>query len=303
VKRILVTGGTGFVGRALVRALRARGDAVTVLSRDPVGARRALGRGVRVAHWEPRRPGPWCDELGTAEAVVHLAGAPIARRWTARYRIELEESRVTSTRLLVEAIGRARRKPAALVSASATGFYGADRPDEVEEGSAPASDFLGGLCQRWEEAARGAEEHGLRTVLLRTGVVLGPSGGALAKMVGPGRAFVGGPIGRGDNWMSWVHLDDAVGMALWAIDDEGVRGAVNVTSPYYVTARDLATTAASVLGRPRLGMPEAAARIVFGDAVDVMVGSLRAEPRRAIEAGYEYHHARIVPALAAALAA
>ncbi len=298
--RVLVTGGTGFVGRALVRALIRRGDQVTVLSRDARHGR-DVPREARVVAWSPGKPGPWEAELSVVDAVVHLAGAPIAKRWTPAYKKTLAASRVDTARALVEAIGKQPHKPSVFVSASGVGYYGASRPGkELDEDSAPGTDFLAKLCVEWEREAKAVEQHGVRSVQLRLGVVLGP-GGALAEMVQLGGAFVGGPVGKGDNALSWIHLDDVVGMVLWALDDAAVSGPINCTSPFVTTQRELAKTAGSVLGRPAVGVPEAVMRVAMGEAVDVLCGSVDAKPKRALELGYAYHHARLVPALEAAL--
>jgi uncharacterized protein len=299
--RVLVTGGTGFVGAALVSALALRGDKVTVLSRSPRKAK--LPRGVRSAEWTPTKAGNWQEELGTVDAVVHLAGNPVAQRWNKAVKESIEKSRVESTRLLVEGIANTAHKPAVMVSASAVGYYGISRSKRVVEDSSPGDGFLPDLCKGWEANARAAEDHGVRTVQLRIGVVLGPDGGALDKMVAPLRMFVNGPIGRGDNVVSWIHRDDVVGMILWALDDDTTTGAYNCTSPYPTTGRELAKSIGSVIGRVAVPAPVAAARMVLGDAVDVVVGSLDVYPERAVDAGYEYHHARLVPALESALMA
>lgn len=300
--RVLVTGGTGFLGRALIRALLDRGDQVTVLTRDVKSAPKSLRDEARVVAWTPGKPGPWEAELSVVDAVVHLAGAPVAKRWTESYKATLVSSRVSSGRALVEAIGKHERRPAVVVSASGVGYYGADRPGRVlDEDSPPGTDFIAKLCIDWEQAIREAEAHGVRTVQLRIGVVLGPGGGALGEMVQLGGAFVGGPVGKGDNALAWISLDDVVGMVLWALDDDRVSGPINCTSPNVTTQRELAKSAGSVLGRPAIGVPEAVMRMVLGEVVDVLCGSVNAQPTRALELGYEYHHARLVPALEAAL--
>jgi len=299
--RVLVTGGTGFVGSALVKALALRGDRVTVLTRNPEKAQRGLPRGVRAAAWNPLKAGPWQDELGVVDAVVHLAGDPVAQRWSDAVKKSIKSSRVESTRLIVEGIAKADKKPSVMVSASATGYYGVSRKGRLVEDSDPGKGFLPEVCVGWEEEAKKAEEHGLRTVQLRIGVVLGPHGGALDKMVAPMRMFVNGPIGKGDNMLSWVHRDDVVGMILWALDDDGKEGVYNCTSPFSTTGKGLAKAIGSVIGRPAIRAPEAAVRMVMGEAVDVLVGSLEVYPERAVDEGYEYHFARLTPALEDAL--
>lgn len=287
----------------MVKALAKRGDRVTVLTRNPDKARSELPRGVRAAAWNPLKPGPWQEELGVVDAVVHLAGDPVAQRWSEAVKKSIKSSRIDSTKLLVEGIANANKKPSVMVSASATGYYGVSRKGRLVEDSEPGKGFLPEVCIGWEEQAKKAEEHGVRTVQLRLGVVLGPDGGALDKMVAPLRLFVNGPIGKGDNMMSWVHRDDVVGMILWALDDDGKEGPYNCTSPFSTTGKELAKTMGSVLGRPAVPAPEAAVRMVMGEAVDVLVGSLDVYPERAVEEGYEYHFARLTPALEDALMA
>ena len=300
--RVLVTGGTGFVGGAVVRALSRRGDRVTVLSRNPKKAQRDLPRGVRAAAWDPRKEGHWQDEVGVVDAVVHLAGDPIAQRWSPDAKKAIRDSRVESTRLVVDAIEKAQKRPAVLVSASATGYYGIERKGRLDEASEPGKGFLPELCMAWEEQAPRASELGTRSVQLRLGVVVGP-GGALDKMIAPMRLFVNGPIGSGENILSWVQRDDVVGMALTALDDDSWEGAYNCVSPYAVTSRELAKTLGSVIGRPAVPAPAGPVKMILGDFVDVLTGNLDVFPQRAVDAGYEYHHARLTPALEAALMA
>lgn len=302
MKRVLVTGGSGFIGGAVVRALIDRGDLVTVLSRDPRKTLGSLPREARVAAWSPDKKGPWFAELASVDAVVHLAGAVVASRWTEKVKKRIEDSRIGSTRMLVEAIASAGRRPSVLVSASGVGYYGADRKGTLDEGSSRGNDFLAKVCANWEGEAKKAEEHGVRTVQLRIGIVLGPGGGPLEAMVMPLRLGVG-RIGKGDNQVSWVHRDDVVGMILWALDDEDLKGAINCTSPYVTTGRDLADTIGSVIGRPTVVMPEVVANIVLGDMAKVVTGNLNVYPKLAVDRGYEYRHARLTPALEDALMA
>jgi len=235
------------------------------------------------------------------EAVIHLAGEPVAQRWTETSKARIDTSRGGATRKLVEAIAAAEKKPSLLISASAVGIYGVDRRrEELTEGSDLGEDFLAGVCKRWEAAARGAEDHGVRCVQLRIGVVLGGGGGALGQMLRP-RLFVGAPIGKGDNRVSWVHRDDVVGMTLAALDSSSWRGAINCTSPYSATQRELADQIASVVDKPAIGLPEAVARLAFGDMVDVLVGDSSVYPKRAVELEYAFCHARLTDALEASL--
>ncbi len=305
--RVLVAGGTGFIGMHLVRALLDRGDVVTVLTRDVAGGKKTLPRECRVVSWEPGKKGPWYEELPFVDAVVNLAGASVAKRWTDDYKKKIRQSRVKATESLVEAIAlageskaRNARRPAVLVNASGCGYYGASTAGEVSEEDEAGEDFLATVCRDWEAAAEQAAEHGVRVVRLRIGVVIGKGGGAAENMA-PGKRIVLGPVGKGDNTMSWVHVDDVVGMILWAVDDAAVSGALNCTSPFPATARELSQSIASVIDKRRIGVPEALVRPMLGDAVEMLLGDQKVYPKRAVDLGYAFHYARLVPALEQAL--
>lgn len=299
MKRVLITGGSGFIGKRLVRELLDRGDLVTVLSRSPEKTRRELPIAVRVAAWTPGKTGPWCEEVDGVDAVVHLAGELVAQRWSDKKRAEIEKSRVDSTRVLVEAMGAAKHKPSVFVCASATGYYGPRGGDEVlDEDAEPGKDFLAGLVQRWEEAAEGATAHGIRALQLRIGVVFGPGGGALEQLARPFKLFVGGPIGDGKQVISWVHRDDVVGMILFGIDNDAAKGPINAVSPYAATNRQVADALGVVLGRPSfMPTPAAVVGLVLGEAASIVTTGQRVFPKKAAELGYEFRHARLVPAL------
>jgi hypothetical protein len=298
VKTVLITGGSGFIGRRLSQELTERGDRVTVLTRDAGTTRGKLPPGVRAAGWTPTKEGPWYDEVDKVDAVVHLAGELVAQRWSEAKKKEIVESRVGSTDRLVEAIARAKHKPKVLVCASAVGYYGArDAKEELDEASERGQGFLAELVERWEAAAKKAEEHGVRVVMLRIGIVLGKGGGALGSMVAPLKMFVNGPIGKGDQIYPWVHLDDVVGLAILGIDDERVSGPVNATSPYPESARTLAKVIGDTINRPTIGVPAGVVKAMLGEAAEVLTGSQRVVPKRAIELGYEFRHARLVPAV------
>lgn len=299
MKRVLITGGSGFIGRALARALTARGDHVTVLTRNVKKTRWHMPSAVRVTAWTPDKIGPWADELSVVDAVVHLAGEPVAQRWTDKVRRAIEQSRVGSTRVLVEAIGQAKQKPSVLVCASAVGYYGARSGDEVlNEGSSPGSDWLAGIVTKWEETAREVEKHGVRGVEMRIGVVLGEGGGALDKMVTPFKMYAGGPLGDGKQVISWVHRDDVVGLILLAIDNEAVKGPINTVSPNPATGNEVADALGIVLGKPSwLRVPKGVIGLMMGEAAQVVTTGQRVYPQKAVELGYEFRYARLVPAL------
>jgi uncharacterized protein (TIGR01777 family) len=303
VLKVLITGGTGFVGRRLVERLLERGDRVTVLTRDAVRARGHFPERVRCAAWTPEKAGPWVEELSVVDAVVHLAGEPVIKRWSPAIKDRIVKSRVDSTRVLVEAIGKANPKPKVLVCASAIGYYGPRKPDEqLDEGSEPGQGFLADVCKGWEEAAQGAEAHGLRVAELRIGIVLGEGGGPLQKMLPPFKLFVGGPVGEGDQVISWIHREDTVGMTLLAIDDERVKGPINVVSPNPATGVEMARTIGAVLNRPSwLKAPAFAIGLAMGEAAEILTTGQRVFPTKAVELGYEFHYARLLPALEAAI--
>jgi hypothetical protein len=303
MKTVLLTGGTGFIGRKLTERLIARGDRVTILTRDPSRAQGRLPRGASAVGWDPEREGPWFDEVARASAIIHLAGEPVAQRWTPEARRKILQSRVVSTRLVVEAMGRAAQKPTAFVSASAIGIYGARPAEEtLDEGSTRGEGFLVDVVERWEAEARRAEEHGVRTTLLRIGIVLGEGGGPLEKMILPFKLFAGGPIGTGDQVVSWVHSDDVVGLALFALDDERARGPINAVAPSPVSSRELASAIGRAMHRPSwFRTPAAMVRLAMGEAAEVVTTGQRVAPKRAVELGYTFAHPDLGPALASIL--
>jgi uncharacterized protein (TIGR01777 family) len=290
---LTITGAGGLIGRPLVEALRARGDDVTILSRDPQ----------RGTTWDPlSEPAP--DEaLRGRDAVIHLAGENVAQRWTASAKRSIRESRVLGTQALIEGLRTADPRPGVLVCASAVGYYG-DRGDEpLDEDAAPGTDWLAGVCVDWEAAAEAATGLGVRVCSLRTGVVLSRSGGALAKLLPPFRAGLGGPVAGGDQYMPWIHLDDVVGLYLAAVDGREYTGPVNATAPTPVRNRDFSKALGRALHRPAVApVPRLAVRLVFGEMAEIVTAGQNALPRRAAEHGYEFHHDDLDDALADLLA-
>ncbi|MDI1437222.1 TIGR01777 family oxidoreductase [Polyangium sorediatum] len=304
VKTVLLTGGTGFIGRRLTETLLQRGDRVTVLTRDPDRARGKLPRGATAVAWDPEHEGPWLDEVGRASAIVHLAGEPVAQRWTDEARRAIVASRVDSTRLVVEGIRRAEKKPEVFVCASAVGYYGPRPPNEaLDETGSRGEGFLADVVERWEAEAAKAEALGVRTVMLRIGVVLGEGGGALEKMLLPFKMFAGGPIAPGSQVIAWVHAEDVVGLALLALNDARARGPINVVSPEPATSKELATAIGRVMHRPSwFTTPELAVKVALGsEAVMILTTGQRVVPARAKELGYVFQYPALVPALASIL--
>jgi uncharacterized protein (TIGR01777 family) len=294
--KLLITGGTGFIGAALCRRLRARGDELVVLSRRP--ELQPAGPGLRYqpldADWP--REGPF-------DAIVNLAGESVAaKRWNPEQKQRLRESRVQTTRRLVDWIVSAQHKPSVLVSASGIGYYGARGDEELTETDAPGTGFLADICREWEAEAQRAERSGVRVVRLRIGMVLGRGGGALAKMVPPFRFFIGGPLGGGRQWVSWIHLDDMTGLIEWALG-RPLAGPVNATSPHPATMRDFCTELGRALHRPSWApVPHAALRLVVGEFADTLVTGQRVVPRAALTQGYAFRFPDLSAALDACLA-
>ncbi|HEX8178387.1 MAG TPA: TIGR01777 family oxidoreductase [Pyrinomonadaceae bacterium] len=296
--KIIVTGASGLVGSALVRALIADGHQVTALVRG--ASQRKPQANVTEVEWEPTKGQLDAARLVGHDAAVHLAGEPIAAgRWTDAKKQRIRESRTLSTRLLAETLARLQTQPRVLVCASAIGYYG-DRGTEVlTEASAPGQDFLSDVCREWEAAAEPARAAGIRTVHLRFGIVLSKEGGALAQMLTPFQLGIGGQIGSGRHYMSWLALDDAVGMIEYALADENLAGAINAVAPQPVTNSEFAKTLGRLLGRPTLlPMPAFALRLALGEmAKALLLSSARVEPARLQAAGYQFKYPQLEGAL------
>jgi uncharacterized protein len=303
--RVTLTGATGLIGPALVASLRERDAQVTVLTRDPERAKEKLGD-VEAVRWElSSEPAP-AAALAGRDAIVHLAGEPVAQRWSAKVKQAIRESRLLGTRNLIDgirAVGpEAGERPATLVSSSAIGYYGPHGDEPLDEDAAPGSDFLAEVCVEWEDAAAAARELGLRVVQVRTGVVLDSDGGALSKMLAPFRLGVGGPVAGGRQYISWIHAKDLVGMMLAAIEDERWSGPVNATAPEPATNRDFSKVLGRVLGRPALlPVPGAALRVLYGDMAEIVTSGARVLPAKPLVLGYKFSHPQLEEALRSAL--
>ncbi len=303
--RLVVTGATGFVGRRLLGALAPTGAwELTALGRDPDRARRALPPEVRVVGWTPGRGPAPLDALRGRDLVVHLAGEPVGEgRWTEARRARIRDSRVHGTRGLVLALAALPpgERPRALLSASAVGVYGTRGDELLPEGAPAGAGFLADVCRAWEAEASAAEALGVRVVLLRIGIVLGPGGGALARMAPLFRLGLGARLTlSGAQWVPWIHIDDVVGLALHAARTEGLRGPLNVVAPAPVRNRDLTRALALDAGRPALlAVPGPALRLAVGGLASVLTASQRCAPEAALAHGYTFRH----PALDGALAA
>jgi hypothetical protein len=300
--RVIITGSTGLVGRALVRSLLADGHEVTRLVRGASQGFRAPG--TAAVHWNPESGEIDARALEGHDAAVHLAGENVGEgRWDDEKKRRILESRVKGTNLLASALAGLSAKPKVLVSASATGYYG-DRGEEIlREESASGSDFLSEVCREWEKGTLQASQAGVRVVHLRIGVVLDGEGGALQKMLTPFKLGVGGKIGGGSQYMNWITLEDLIGVIRRAVEDESLRGPVNAVAPQQVTNAEFTKALGRALGRPTLfAVPAFAARLAFGEMADaLLMASTRVEPARLKEAGFRFKHPEIEGALRSVL--
>jgi uncharacterized protein len=298
--RIAITGATGMIGRALVRALLDRGDDVVALSRDPGRAREALGDRVDAYAWpDATSAPPPAEAFAGADGVVHLLGEPVAQRWTEESKRAIRESRVAATHLLAQALAALApdRRPGTLVSQSATGFYGPRGDETLDESAPPGSDFLAGVVQAWEREALGLSAD-VRVAVTRTGVVLSPDGGALAKMLPFFRLGIGGPVAGGRQYVPWIHLDDVVGGMLFCLDTPEAAGPVNLTAPNPVTNAELSRVLGRVLKRPAvLPVPSAALKLLYGEMAQIVATGQRVVPARLLELGYRFRYPELEAAL------
>ena len=298
---IVLAGGTGFIGNALIDALTVRGAKPTLLTRDPEAAQTRWGAKAAIAVWDGKTAGSWTQALDDADAVINLSGASIASgRWTPARKLLLIKSRLDSTRALVSAISRAEKRPKVLVNASAVGYYGDVPEGAATEAAAQGRDFLAALCGQWEREALAAEPLGLRVVRARFGVVLEEGGGALAKMALPFKLFAGGPLGSGRQGFPWIHRDDVVGGLLFALDHEKLSGAVNFVAPGALNNREFSAALGRALGRPSWApAPPFALKLALGEMADMLLTGQIATPKKLLDAGYKFKFETADSALAA----
>jgi uncharacterized protein (TIGR01777 family) len=294
---VAITGSSGLVGSALVHALEADGHLIR-----PV-VRRAPRQGANEIRWDPDQGMIEAAEFANVDGVVHLAGENIAaHRWTESFKQKILTSRVCSTKLLCDTLAGLASKPTILVSASAVGYYGAHGDEPLDESAGPGTDFLAEVCRAWEAEAVAAEPLGLRVVRLRLGVVLAGDGGALTRMLPPFRAFVGGPLGDGRQWMSWIHRDDVTGLVIDALERDTYRGAVNATAPEPATNAEFTRALGRAVSRPTvLRAPARVLRFVLGEMADVLLTGQRVLPRVAERLAYSWRYPELGAALRASV--
>jgi uncharacterized protein (TIGR01777 family) len=298
--RIIVTGATGFIGSALCRRLHKQGHQVVALSRDGSAARSRVGDAAEVIEWSSPA---WRGLLDGTDGVVNLAGESIAAgRWTAARKDAIRRSRVETVAALVAAMQRASQPPRVLVSASAVGYYGSHGDQPLDETASPGRDFLATVCQAWEAEAERANVLGTRVVRLRLGVVLGEGGGALERMLAPFKWYVGGPLGDGNQWLSWIHRDDVIGLIQFAIDHPTLHGPLNATAPDPQPMRVFCRTLGRILRRPSWApVPAFVLRFALGEMADMLLTGQRVLPAAAQRAGYVFRYPQLDAALRAIL--
>lgn len=290
---ILLSGGTGFIGGFLTKALLERGDSVTIISRNP--KREKASERVCFISWDDNLT----KAVSASDAVINLAGSNLFdKRWNDKVRKEIVVSRVFATSSLVKAIQDAGKKPKVFLSGSAVGYYGNRGSERLTEESAPSDDFLSKVCQRWEEEALKLNESAVRTVITRVGIVQHPSDGALQKMLLPFKLFGGGPLGSGEQYYPWIHVEDTVGLILFALDNPEISGPLNVTAPEPVTMNTFAHTLGEVMGRPSwMPVPEFLLKIAVGDSATSIVASHRVIPKKALSNRYKFQYSDLKDAL------
>ena len=300
--KIAISGATGFVGSRLVERLHTEGHRILVLTRNPTFAQKVFPSpafpNLEIIAYTPSVSGTWQDSIAGCDSVVNLAGEPIAEgRWTPERKQEILNTRKLGTQKIVEAIAKANPHPTVLVNTSAIGYYGTSETASFDEDSASGNDFLSQVCREWEAEATKVKDTNVRLVILRFGIVLG-NGGALGKMITPFKLFAGGPIGSGQQWFSWIHLDDIVSLIIQALTKPTMEGVYNATAPQPVRMNDLSTTMGNVMNRPSwLLVPGFAIEAILGDGAKVVLEGQQVLPKRTLESGFEYKYPNLQSAL------
>jgi len=289
-KKIIITGATGLIGKKLSDALIDRGDEVIIFTRNRETAKSLFPNAMECVEWNYQHPEQWKSKIENSDAVIHLAGTNVfAKRWSDSFKKEILESRELSTKNLVEAIGKSKNKPSVFISASGVGFYGDCGETILNEKSPKGNDFLAKVCEVWESESRKIGEFGIRNVQIRTGLVLSTEDGALKQMLPPFKLFIGGPLGNGKQWSSWLHIADIVGIYLLAIDNKNLSGAINAASPNPVRMEEFAKTLGKVLHRPSLiSVPKIVLKIIVGEAAEVVLASQRIDVKKLLKSGYKF---------------
>lgn len=297
-KKIVITGATGLIGRELSRRLIDRDDEVYILTRSPQKAEVLIPRAEEYIEWDYSNEG-WEKYISSADAVIHLAGENVmAGRWSEEHKRRIKTSRIESTRALVDAMAKVEKKPEVFICASATGYYGTSEEELFDENSPAGKNFLANVTEEWENEAAKVKEIDIRYVGIRTGIVLSKYGGALARMLMPFKFFIGGPLGNGNQWFPWIHINDIVRLYLYALDHSEVSGILNGVAPQNVTMKEFCKSLGKIMHRPAMfNVPEFALKILFGEGADVLIKGANVIPRRTKEAGYRFEYSNVDDAL------
>jgi len=288
MKKVIITGATGFLGKRITEELISRGDEVTIFTRSAKNAKQNISDAYDYVEWNTELKN-WQQKLEDKDVVIHLAGENVmARRWNVEHKKNILSSRVKGTRSLVNVIEQLKKKPQAFISASAVGYYGnSEKP--VNENSAPGKDFLSGVVSAWESEASKVESCGVRRISIRIGIVLDANEGALVPMINQFKFFVGGPIGKGEQWFPWIHIEDVIQIFLFAIDNQNISGALNASSPNPMRMNEFCKTLGRVMHRPSLvKVPAFIIKILFGEAAEVLLNGAQVIPEKTIRAGYKF---------------
>lgn len=299
MKKIVITGATGLIGKKLSQKLSEDGHQIIVFSRDASSAKNILQKEFTYIDWDYRKNDNWIESISSADAIIHLAGINLfSKRWNKKFKEEILASRKETTKALVDAIKLSERKPEVFVSASGVGYYGDCGDELLDENSPAGNDFLAEVCKVWESEAAEVESAGVRRVSVRTGIVLSQEDGALKKMLLPFKLFIGGPLGNGKQWFPWIHIDDIVGIYCHALENQNLNGPVNAASPNICTMKEFARTLGKVLHRPALfPVPEFALKIAIGEAGKVVLMSQRVDVKKTLDSGYRFRFEKLEEAL------
>lgn len=298
-RKIIITGATGLIGKQLCHALLSRGDEVTVFTRNVDLGRNILGENVKCIKWDYNKPAEWQEFLKDKDAIIHLAGANLfAKRWTENYKKIILESRVQSTKSLVSSLQKTQSKVKVLVTSSGVGYYGSRGDEILTEKSSSGKDFLSHVVHEWESETAKASHLGIRTIMLRQGIVLSSMGGALKKFLIPFKLFVGGTLGSGNQWLPWLHIQDLVSAYLFILDNPQISGAINAASPNQVKMNEFAKTLGTVLKRLSIfKVPGFALKILVGEAAATILSSQRVVPQKLLDYGFKFKFEKLEDAL------
>ena len=289
MKKIVITGATGLLGGRISKKLIERGDELTIFTRSPERAKKIIPDAKNYVKWDSSEDDRWIEHLDSKDAVIHLAGENImGKRWDENHKKKLFDSRVIGTRKIVEGCGKVKNKPGVFICASAIGYYGSSYTDQFDENSEAGNDFIAGLVASWEKEASEVAKYGIRSVNIRTGIVLDTRGGAFAKMITPFKYCVGGPLGNGNQWFSWIHFDDLVGIYLFALE-KNISGILNTCSPNPVRMKEFSKTMGRVMQRPSVfNIPYTVLKLLYAEGANEIIKSAKVMPRRTIEYGYKF---------------